>query len=137
VFLSSFIPTTLSDLGTDAHAELKRLQTGQREPAFAAAIMNMIHSGSTHEPPAADTLPCEEDGSGDTSDDDEDDDDSFDSADGKYRRCLPSRDDIKARSAEKQARKDAKKLAKESAALKRQNKIPKHVKKRAMKTSKR
>mmetsp|Transcript_34591 Transcript_34591/g.35270 ORF Transcript_34591/g.35270 Transcript_34591/m.35270 type:complete len:712 (+) Transcript_34591:100-2235(+) len=49
---------------------------------------------------------------------------------------LPTRDDPEARLLAKQIKKDAKKAAKEEKALKRQSKIPKHVKKRAMKSSK-
>ncbi len=72
----------------------------------------------------------EEDGS---DDDDEEGDDDREEGEGKYRRKLPSRDNPEQRQKEKEARKEAKKLAKEAKAAKRLNKIPKHVKKRAMK----
>jgi RIO kinase 1 len=58
------------------------------------------------------------------------------SGSGKYRRTLPPRDLLAERLKEKEARKEAKKLTKEAKAAKRQNKIPKHVKKRAMKSGK-
>ena len=48
----------------------------------------------------------------------------------KYNTILPSRDDPKAREAEKVKRKEAAKAAKEAAAEKRKTKIPKHIKKR-------
>jgi hypothetical protein len=145
VFQQSFIPASLSQLGIDAFAEQKRLLTGQREPAFAAAVMNMIHTGSSKDDVvnSKDTVDQQSEVAN-AEDDDEDNSDasgseteSSDEENAKYRRCLPSRDDGDARQAEKQARKEARKQAKESAAAKRQNKIPKHVKKRAMKTSKR
>lgn len=57
-------------------------------------------------------------------------------SDGKYRKQLPARDDPAARLAEKDSRKEARKLAKDQAAKKRQEKVPKHVKKRAIKAGK-
>ena len=73
-------------------------------------------------------------------------------SDGKYHRCLPSHADPEARSVEKLQRKEARRLAKSAAAAKRQVyriyesllfnyiiryhtqvKIPKHIKKKAMK----
>jgi RIO kinase 1 len=74
-----------------------------------------------------------------TSEDGGDDDEegvSEDSDEGKYRRQLPSHDDPERREQEKNARKEARRHAKSEAALKRKNKIPKHVKKRAMKAGK-
>ena len=65
----------------------------------------------------------------------DDDDEYYDDEDGsneKYRRQLPSRDDPTVRIAEKEARKEARRLGKEAVAKKRQEKIPKHVKKRAI-----
>lgn len=141
VFERTFIPSSLQELGTDAHKEQKRLVTGQREPAFAAAVMSMIASNNNNNNNNDNNADPESQST--ESDDEEDDDSEGDGEDGeetgdaKYRRCLPSRDNVEARNAEKQARKEARKLAKEAAATKRQNKIPKHVKKRAMKTSKR
>jgi len=41
VFLQSYIPTSLHEISNPA-AELKRLQTGQREAAFANAVQNML-----------------------------------------------------------------------------------------------
>ena len=57
-------------------------------------------------------------------------------ADGKYRKQLPARDDPEARKGEKDARKEARKVVKEESAKKRQEKVPKHVKKRAVKAGK-
>jgi RIO kinase 1 len=80
----------------------------------------------------------DDDDDGDNSQDEEDDDDDDEdvTASGKYRRTLPPRDLLAERLKEKEARKEAKKLTKEAKAAKRQNKIPKHVKKRAMKSGK-
>jgi RIO kinase 1 len=72
------------------------------------------------------------------SEDDDDDDDSYYSSedDGKYHRRLPARENMDKRNVAKLARKEAKRLAKEAAAQKRTTKIPKHLKKRAVKASK-
>lgn len=75
----------------------------------------------------------EEEGSDDDDEEEEGDGDDREEGEGKYRRKLPSRDNPEQRQKEKEARKEAKKLAKEAKAAKRLNKIPKHVKKRAMK----
>ena len=56
--------------------------------------------------------------------------------DGKYRKQLPTRDNPEARQKEKDERKELRKQAKADKAVKRQNKIPKHVKKRAVKSGK-
>lgn len=56
---------------------------------------------------------------------------------GKYRRRLPdAADQQDARRAAKEERKQSRKMSKEAAALKRTQKIPKHVKKRSVKTNK-
>lgn len=76
--------------------------------------------------------------SNDDDDDDDDDDEGDDNSgrrrrrDEKYRRCLPGHDSEEARALEKQARKERRQTVKEQAALRRQNKIPKHLKKRAV-----
>jgi hypothetical protein len=57
-------------------------------------------------------------------------------SDCKYRKQLPARDNPEARLAEKDSRKETRKGAKELAAKKRQEKVPKHVKKRAIKAGK-
>jgi hypothetical protein len=77
----------------------------------------------------------------DNEDDDEDEDEDNDEESRdvhkkeKYRRCLPSRDDAEVRAKAKVLRKEQAKLAKEQAAIKRQNKIPKHIKKKAIKNT--
>lgn len=72
----------------------------------------------------------------DEDEDDEEDDEEGEGEDGKYRRKLPTRDNPEERQKEKAARKEARKAMKEAKATKRMNKIPKHVKKRAMKAGK-
>eukprot|EP00600_Ochromonadales_sp_CCMP1393_P011723 CAMPEP_0175011502 /NCGR_PEP_ID=MMETSP0005-20121125/8726_1 /TAXON_ID=420556 /ORGANISM="Ochromonas sp., Strain CCMP1393" /LENGTH=689 /DNA_ID=CAMNT_0016267509 /DNA_START=37 /DNA_END=2106 /DNA_ORIENTATION=- len=44
VFMQAYIPTSLSDLlqGGNPQEELKRLQTGQREPIYASALQGML-----------------------------------------------------------------------------------------------
>ena len=78
------------------------------------------------------------DNDNDNDDDKEGDDGWVDrkGSDGKYRKQLPARDDPAARTAEKDSRKEARKIAKEQTAKKRQEKVPKHVKKRAIKAGK-
>ena len=56
--------------------------------------------------------------------------------DSKYRKQLPSHNDPEQRSREKAARKEAKRLAKTLQAEKRTQKIPKHIKKKAVKANK-
>lgn len=133
VFLQSYIPTSLSDLN-QPHLELARLQKGGREPIYAQAVQRMLGVKIGQELES-------EGGSGDGDDDDssessggseEEDLDVFD-CDGKYRKVLPPREDSAARQAEKDARKEARRAAKAEAALRRQTKIPKHIKKRAVK----
>jgi hypothetical protein len=138
---------------------------GGREPVYAQAVQRMLGSGAGGAAPGRRKAEAEGgvsgDGDDDGSDDDDDDDDDDDNEDedenededdednegegdergprdenGKYRKVLPPRDLAEARAAEKEARKDARKAAKAEAALRRQTKIPKHVKKRAVKTSK-
>jgi RIO kinase 1 len=157
VFLQSYIPTSLSDLSqSQPHLEMARLQgaRGGREPVYAQAVQRMLGSGAGGAAPGRRKAEAEGgvsgDGDDDGSDDDDDDDDNEDEDEnedegdergprdenGKYRKVLPPRDLAEARAAEKEARKDARKAAKAEAALRRQTKIPKHVKKRAVKTSK-
>jgi RIO kinase 1 len=67
----------------------------------------------------------------------EEDWESGDEKEKKYRRRLPGTDsNPEERKAMKDERKEAKRLAKEMAALKRTQKVPKHVKKRAVKSGK-
>jgi hypothetical protein len=67
-------------------------------------------------------------------DDGEGSDDLVESA--KYRKQLPSREDPEVRRKEKEARKEARKQSKAEKAEKRQHKIPKHLKKKAVKAGK-
>jgi serine/threonine-protein kinase RIO1 len=75
----------------------------------------------------------------DDDDSNSEDDNSYNSSideNGKYRKQLPSRQDAERRKKEKEARKELRKTSKSEKAEKRKNKIPKHVKKRAMKSGK-
>jgi RIO kinase 1 len=70
------------------------------------------------------------------SDSEEGDEDSESEESSKYRKQLPSRDDPQQRQIEKVARKQARRVSKLEKAVKRQSKIPKHQKKRAVKAGK-
>ena len=56
--------------------------------------------------------------------------------DGKYRRILPPHELAEERARAKAARKEDRRVVKEQAALRRQSKVPKHVKKKAIKNNK-
>lgn len=134
VFLQSYIPTSLGEI-SNPHVEMRRMETGQRENAFQAAVEGMLRSVHAEE-----SEDGEEEGSGEEeeeSEDDEDDENSDDEVgDEKYRRRLPGHDNVEDRQRAKELRKEQKKLAKEAAAQRRLTKIPKHVKKRAVKSGK-
>lgn len=78
---------------------------------------------------------CDSD-SGSDKDEDDDSEYEYDEVNEKYRRTLPNRDDAEARAREKALRKEHKKQVKEQAAERRLQKIPKHLKKKAIKNSK-
>lgn len=140
VFMRSHIPTSLNEI-MNPYSENHRLQTGQREKAYAKAIQSMlVADDSTSEEVDEDKdessdESSDEEGEGD--DDDENDEDEEWTEDvEKYRRHLPPRDDTEARLLEKEARKAAKKLVKEQQAERRKKKMPKHLKKRAVQAGK-
>jgi len=166
VFLQAFIPTSLSDLAQPhlEMARLNGARGG-REPIYAAAVQRMLGGGTNNGLAGRGRRDLDSEGvSGDGDDDSDSDDSDGDSTDnskeggegrgsdggeggadsrdrggqdgGKYRKVLPPRDDVEARAAEKDARREARKAAKAEAALRRQTKIPKHVKKRAVKSGK-
>jgi len=149
IFLQSYIPTSLNDLA-NPHAEMARLQAGGREKGYVAAVQQMLGgdeegTAGSGEDDVEDEDEEEEDAFEEDNSSDSDDDDK--SIDGdhieeycrykerkraeKYHRTLPSTSDPEARSAEKLARKETKKAAKEAAALKRTQKIPKKIKRKA------
>jgi len=155
IFLQSYIPTSLNDLA-NPHAEMVRLRAGGREKGYVAAVQQMLggqEDGATEVPADSDEEDEEdeeEDGAededefGEENSSDSDDDKSIDGDHieeycrykerkraEKYHRTLPSTSDPEARFAEKLARKEAKKVTKEAAALKRTKKIPKKAKKKA------
>lgn len=143
VFLQSYIPTSLNEISNPA-AEMKRLQAGQRESIFASAVQGMLGPSSSdpvtpnagYNDPSTTRADDEDDENSDGSDSDGSGSEYSDSDDGKYHRTLPSHDDPESRQKAKEERKEAKRLAKEAQAAKRKTKIPKHVKKRAMKAGK-
>jgi RIO kinase 1 len=129
VFLQSYIPTNLSELGANPHQEMNRLKSGQREPVYELAVRKMLADTTSNNEANADVSSSEEEGEGSESSG------SYDSEDdGKYHRRLPH--DPEARAKEKLQRKEARKVAKELAASKRAVKTPKHIKKRAVKNGK-
>lgn len=148
VFLQAYIPTSLHEIHNPAE-EMRRLQSGKREPAYAAAVQNMLAPLASAGPETNEvetskegTASAEGSQKGDDDEDSDSDEDgsdyyySSDESDGKYRRTLPAHENAEKRLKAKEARKEAKKLAKEAASEKRKVKIPKHVKKRATKANK-
>lgn len=176
VFMQSYIPTSLAEFSNPV-AEKVRLESGQREPVYEAAVRRMLgkagaSSGSRPEAgDAADDLlasdgclaeSAEDDGEdlgnvveGEDDCDEESDvedesggsDDEYsidEEEDGreprtksdKYSRRLPPVEDSESRQLAKAKKREACKSAKEAAALKRQSKVPKHIKKRAVKGGK-
>lgn len=133
VFLQSYIPTNLSELGANPHQEMNRLKSGQREPVYELAVRKMlVDTNISSKTEANDDKYSDEE---DESDDNSNHSSSYDSEDdGKYHRRLPH--DPEARAKEKSQRKEARKIAKELAASKRAVKTPKHIKKRAVKNGK-
>ena len=147
VFLQAYIPTSLHEIHNPAE-EMRRLQSGKREAAYAAAVQNMLAPPASGGPETngvetskEGTASAEGSQKGDDDEDSDSDEDgseyySSDESDGKYRRTLPAHENAEKRQKAKEARKEAKKLAKEAASEKRKVKIPKHVKKRATKANK-
>lgn len=157
VFLQSHIPTSLAEIN-NPHLELRRLEAGQREGAFAAAVEGMLGKeggkGSDKRTMRVDTedladgemqseLGSSDDDNDDDnvdseSNDDDSDDGSEDSEDGGGRRFpqASAEDTIAEKQRAKELRKENKRLVKEAAATRRLTKIPKHVKKRAIKAGK-
>jgi RIO kinase 1 len=115
---------------------------GSEKEDIGSKVLGMDDSISQTNPKDAVVSVCgddndnEDDDEGDDDDDSQSDNDSDDENGNRNRRILPSRDDPEARIRAKAARKEACKLQKEQAAEKRKHKIPKHVKKRAMKAGK-
>jgi RIO kinase 1 len=157
VFLQSYIPSSLNEFSNPVN-EKNKLEKGQREAAYTSAINQMLAAApppllphpseeqeeEEGEDPAQGDNSDEEDescgssnGSGSGSDDSDSEDDEKRKKSGKYRRRLPGTDsNPEERKQIKDERKEAKRLAKEMAALKRTQKVPKHVKKRAVKNGK-
>lgn len=146
VFLQSYIPTSLSDIA-QPHVEKDRLQRGEREKAFETAIRAMLTEEVDMDVHVEGEGQGDEDQGGDQggegdvqggpAEDDEHDDDassSFSESDEKYRRRLPdATHNPEARQSAKEQRKEARRVTKLEAAEKRTKKMPKHLKKRAVK----
>lgn len=146
VFMSTYLPRSLYDLGGGFSCEREQaeLESGHREEAFERAVASLLKTD-------VDTSASEILGSeGDESDDDDDSDGdcyentqvdhSEDSVDeDSARACafgrLPT--DPAQRALAKQRKREASKAAKEARAEKRKTKLKKHVKQRAVKTTKR
>lgn len=139
VFMQAYIPTSLHEF-SNPYKENERLQTGFRENVVKNAILDMIANQVVDEKDKT-----KDENNSDNSNDDSDSGSDSDSAEGdsydseeedyKYRKQLPSHADPEQRQREKEARKAAKKEMKTEKAIKRQtSKVPKHIKKRAMKS---
>lgn len=127
VFLQSYIPTSLHEF-SNPMAEMQRINKGGREKIHTEAVLNMLGQGGGMNVKDAD----------DDDDEEEDEEDDLDSSsslssDHKYHRCLPTHNDPNARALEKEQRKEARRIVKAEAAAKRLVKIPKHIKKKAVK----
>lgn len=154
VFLQSYIPTSLHEFA-NPQKEMTRLQSGQREVIYESAVKKMLGAADASGVPHANerakssvvflTNKAVEESNLEVGSDESESDFScsdttvyFDSDedDGKYHRRLPNREDQPEKFAlVKQQKKDAKKAAKAEAAERRTKKIPKHVKKRAIKSA--
>ena len=141
VFLQSYIPTSLNEF-LNPVAELNRIESGGREKVHEEAIKQMLGLTIQDKDSAYDedeNVDADDDDDDDDNDDDDNNDDSGEDvfvqsvADGKYHRTLPTHSDPEARQAEKDARKEARKIVKQAAAEKRKHKVPKHIKKSAVK----
>lgn len=150
-FLNSYVPSSLSEI-TNPYKEMMMMKNGERDEAYTAAINKMIITSESDEEDDEDD--DDEDGEDDYEDGSEDDDDDEGDDDdeerekipkhlrppkpksNKYSAILPSHDDPEAREEAKLKRKEAAKEAKAAAAEKRKEKIPKHIKKKAIKAGK-
>jgi RIO kinase 1 len=150
VFMQAFIPSSLHDF-SNPYAEADRLRRGMREPVFEAAVSKMLgepvvaatyvedsagDNEDSDEKQSVDNLSSSEDEDEEDEEEGDGDDDSQDDGPHRYRKQLPSRTDPTLRLKEKEARKEARKAAKAAQAEKRQHKIPKHLKKKAVKANK-
>lgn len=158
VFMQSYIPTSLNEI-SNPHQEAMRMKNGYREAAYTAAIKNMLGGeDTTTKSRAVESFGSDDDSISEDSDSDrdsenlssdEDDDESAedeDDEDGlprrekkksdKYLRHLPSHSNPEERRLAKENRKLLRKASKELSAEKRKHKLPKHLKKKAIKNSK-
>lgn len=134
VFLQSYIPTSLSDI-SNPQKEMNRLKGGDREPVYEAALSKMLGVNVGPENNSSDN---DELINNDSNSDNHDEDREYYTSeeDTTYHRTLPSHDNPDARLKAKNERKEACRIAKEKAAEKRKVKIPKHIKKKAVKGNK-
>ena len=138
VFLQSYIPTSLHEFSNPT-AEMLRIGKGGRERAHAEAVLNMLGQGIEpgirgKEKEKEKKVEEEEEMQQEEDDVDVDGDSSSSlSSDHKYHRCLPTHNDPDARALEKEQRREARRIVKAEAAAKRLVKIPKHIKRKAVK----
>ena len=115
---------------------MMKIKNGERDSAYNEAISKMLGDDLI--------LSSSDEDEEDEEDEEEEEEEEEDGGKGlppkpkdlKYHAILPSHDNPEAREAEKVKRKEAAKAAKEAAAEKRKNKIPKHIKKRAINAGK-
>lgn len=143
VFLQSYIPRSLHEFSNPV-AEMNRIAAGGREQVHTDAILNMLGGRLGGIECNASSVDSKGDDAEEGSDLGNNEIRSSDSGDvewiddgslKKYHRCLPGRNDPEARALAKDHRREARRLVKIEAAEKRKVKVPKHVKKRAMKGS--
>ena len=143
VFLQSHLPTSLGEI-VNPISELRKIEAGQRELAFQDAVSSMLAADNSIEGSSEVVSDNDEsqEGSpieGDDDSEQSDEDEGSIEQDDKDKDCsgrLPGHDCPEDRQQAKAMKKLMRKEAKEAAALRRLSKMPKHLKKRAVKAGK-
>jgi RIO kinase 1 len=128
--------TNISSLETDIRDNNIDATTISSSTGIHIETNNEIVVSLLREKPSSIEEDIDETEEDEVSDSEEGDEDSESEESSKYRKQLPSRDDPQQRQLEKEARKQARRVSKLEKAVKRQSKIPKHQKKRAVKAGK-
>ena len=138
VFLQSHLPTSLGEISNPI-LELRRMEAGQREVAFQDAVSSLLAPENSVEEEGSDSTSDSDESVSDrasSSSEEEDVDRNEESREIDFSGRLPGHDNPEDRQLAKSMKKLMRKEAKEAAALRRLNKMPKHLKKRAVKAGK-
>ena len=133
VFLQSHLPTSLGEISNPL-LELKRMEAGQREVAFHDAVSSMLAPENVIEE-ESDSASCSDESESDQVSSSSEDEHT-ESPQSDFSGRLPGHDNPEDRLLAKSMKKLMRKEAKEAAALRRLSKMPKHMKKRAVKAGK-